>query len=114
LSDNIDLVGLFHEFGEFITNANLEIPTIFEDCKACIDLVRGAKGQIRTKQMRSRIYRTKAFLDEEKGRIVFIGTADMWADGMSKPLTQPVKFTNFASFVLGHSTTSQPVGVADK
>jgi hypothetical protein len=113
LSDNIDLVGLFHEFGEFITNANLEIPTIFEDCKACIDLVRGAKGQIRTKQMRSRIYRTKAFLDEERGRIVFVGTADMWADGMSKPLTQPVKFTNFASFILGHSTTSQPVGVAD-
>jgi hypothetical protein len=34
LSDNIDLVALFHEFGEFITNENLERPIIFEDCKA--------------------------------------------------------------------------------
>ncbi len=85
LSDNIDLVALFHEFGEFITNANLEKPMIFEDCKACIDLVHGAKGQIRTKQMRSRIYRTKAFFTEGKGTIIFVGTSDMWADGMSKP-----------------------------
>jgi hypothetical protein len=113
LSDNIDLLTLFHEFGEFISNETLEVPMIYEDCKACIDLVRGAKGQIRTKQMRSRIYRTKAFLDENKGKITFVGTSDMWADGVSKPIIQPAKFTKFASLVLGISTTSQPVGVAD-
>jgi hypothetical protein len=113
LSDNIDLVALFQEFAEFIGNESLDAPTIFEDCKACIDLVKGAKGQIRTKQMRSRIYRTKAFLDEGKGKISYVCTEDMKADGVSKPFGQPNKFASFASIVLGHSTTSQPVGVAE-
>jgi hypothetical protein len=44
-------VELFNEFSEFISNKELEIPMIYEDCKACIDLVKGAKGQIRTKQI---------------------------------------------------------------
>jgi hypothetical protein len=43
-SDNIDLVALFHEFAEFICNESLDVPMIFEDCKACIDLV-GPKGK---------------------------------------------------------------------
>jgi hypothetical protein len=46
LSDNIDLVSLFHEFTEFICDKTLVAPIIYEDCKACIDLVSGAKGQI--------------------------------------------------------------------
>jgi hypothetical protein len=61
LSDNIDLVSLFQEFAEFICDKSLVAPIIYEDCKACIDLVSGAKGQIRTKQMQSRIFRTKFF-----------------------------------------------------
>jgi hypothetical protein len=112
-SDNIDLVALFHEFAEFICNESLDVPMIFEDCKACIDLVQGAKGQIRMKQMRSRIYRTKAFLDVGKGKISFVKTADMWADGVSKPFGQPGKYASFASMVLGHSTTSQLVGIVE-
>jgi hypothetical protein len=70
LSDNIDLVALFQEFAEFICDESLDAPTIFEDCKACIDLVKGARGQIRTKQMRSRIYRTKPFLMKGKEKSV--------------------------------------------
>jgi hypothetical protein len=38
LSDNIDLVDLFHEFAEFISNEKIPVPMIYEDCKACIDL----------------------------------------------------------------------------
>jgi hypothetical protein len=101
LSDNIDLVSLFNEFTEFLCNAKIERPTIYEDCKACIDLVTGAKGQIRTKQMCSRIFRTKAFLNEEKANIAFVNTEGMWADGASKPLSQPGKYSLFAQFVLG-------------
>jgi hypothetical protein len=112
LSDNIDLLNLFHEFGEFLCNVKLQVPIIYEDCKACIDLVKGAKGQIRTKQMRSRIFRTKQFLDEKKGSITYVGTRDMRADGASKPLPQVGKFVNYADYVLGQTTTSQPVGVA--
>ncbi len=66
LSDNIDLLLLFHE--------KLDVPIIYEDCKACIDLVSGAKGQIRMKQMWSRIFRTKEFLDGKKATIVFVKT----------------------------------------
>jgi hypothetical protein len=112
LSDNIDLLNLFHEFGEFLRDDKLQVPIIYEDCKACIDLVKGAKGQICTKQMRSRIFRTKQFLDEGKGKITFIGTEDMRADGASKPLPQVGKFMDYAHYVLGQATTSQPVGVA--
>jgi hypothetical protein len=107
----MDLISLFHEFAEYICNEELEVPIIYEDCKACIDLVTGAKGQIRTKKIRSRIFRTKGFLDEQKATIVFVRTENMWADGASKPLSQPGKFLSFASFVLGESTLSQPVGV---
>jgi hypothetical protein len=112
LSDNIDLVDLFHEFAEFISNEEIPVPMIYEDCKACIDLVKGAKGQIRTKQMRSRIFRVKEFLDEDKGKITFVKTEHMWADGASKTLVQPKQFASFANFVMGEGTTSQPVGVA--
>jgi hypothetical protein len=113
LSDNIDLLDLFHEFAEFISNKKLPVPMIYEDCKACIDLVKGAKGQIRTKQMRSRIYRVKEFLNNKKGEITFVKTEKMWADGASKTLTQPKQFASFAQFVIGEkTTTSQPVGVA--
>jgi hypothetical protein len=112
LSDNIDLLNLFHEFGEFLCNVKLQVPIIYEDCKACIDLVKGAKGQIRTKQMRSRIFRTKQFLDDGKGSITYVGTGNMRADGASKPLPQVGKFADYANYVLGQTTTSQAVGVA--
>jgi hypothetical protein len=51
--------------------------------------------------MQRRIFRTKDFLDEKKGTIVFVNTENMWAVGVSKPLSQPRKYSAFASFVLG-------------
>jgi hypothetical protein len=52
----------------------------------------------------------KEFLDEKKVTIVFVKTEHVgrWA---SKPLSQPGKYSAFASFVLGDETLSQPVGV---
>jgi hypothetical protein len=74
LLDNIDLVDLFHEFAEFVSNETLPVPMIYEDCKACIDLVK--------------------FLDDKKGEITFVKTEHMCADGASKPLVRPKKFAS--------------------
>jgi hypothetical protein len=62
LSDNIDLIKLFGEFLEFVCGKEVPKPIIYEDCKACIDLALYAGGQMRTKQMRSRVFRTKESL----------------------------------------------------
>jgi hypothetical protein len=94
-----------------LCNKTVQKPIIYEDCKACIDLVQGAKGQIQTKQMRSRIFRTKSFLDDGNASIGFVKMDSMRADGASNPLSQPAKYSLFAQFVLGETTLSQPVGV---
>jgi hypothetical protein len=93
LSDNIDLLSLFHEFAEYICNEDLEVPIIStKTVRLVLILLLVQKGQIRTKQMHSRIFRTKGFLDEQKATIVFFKTENRWADGTSKPLPQPGKY----------------------
>jgi hypothetical protein len=60
--------------------------------------------------MRSRIYHTKQFLDEGKGKIVFVKTEAMWADRATKPFLQPGKCTAYASFVLGETNNKSTGG----
>jgi hypothetical protein len=101
LSDNIDLLNLFGEFLEFICNEEVEKPIIFEDCKACIDLALHAGGKIRTKQLRSRVYRCKEYFDAKEAELKYISTDEMWADGASKPLVTPKKFGDYRRVVQG-------------
>jgi hypothetical protein len=101
LSDNIDLIRLFAEFLEFIRNEKVNKLIIFEDCKACIDLAMNAGGQMRTKQMRSRVYRSKEFFDAKEAVLVYVSTERMWADGASKPLSVVKKFGDYKSFLQG-------------
>jgi hypothetical protein len=101
LSDNIDLLSLFKEFLEFICNGVVEKPIIFEDCKACIDLALNAGGQIRTKQLRSRVYRCKEYFDAKEAELRYARTDKMWADGGSKPLVVPKKFGEYRKIVQG-------------
>jgi hypothetical protein len=101
LSDNIDLIRLFREFLEFVRNEEVAKPVIFEDCKACIDLALNAGGQMRTKQMRSRVYRSKEFFDAKEAVLVYVNTERMWADGASKPLGVVKKFGDYKSFLQG-------------
>jgi hypothetical protein len=95
LSDNIDLIRLFKEFLKFIRNGEVRKPIIFEDCKACIDLVLYAGGQMRTKQMRSREYWCKEFFDAKEAELQYVSTEKMWADGATKVLVSPKKFNDF-------------------
>jgi hypothetical protein len=101
LSDNIDLIRLFKEFLEFIRNGEVSKPIIFEDCKACIDLALNAGGQMRTKQMRSHVYRSKEFFDAKEAELRYVSTDKMWADGVSKTLVVPKKFNDFRGVVQG-------------
>jgi hypothetical protein len=101
LLDNIDLIRLFKEFLEFIRNGEVRKPIIFEDCKACIDLALNAGGQMRTKQMRSRVYRSKEFFYAKEAELRYVSMDKMWADGVSKTLVVPKKFNDFRSVVQG-------------
>jgi hypothetical protein len=102
LSDNIDLIRLFAEFLEFIRNEKVKKPIIFEACKACIDLALNAGGQMRTKQMRSHVYRSKEFFDAKEAVLVYVSTEKMWAHGASKPLSVVKKFGDYKSFLQGN------------
>jgi hypothetical protein len=112
LSDNIDLVKLFGEFLEFVRGRNVPKPIIYKDCKACIDLALYAGGQMRTKQMRSRVFRLKEFFDAKEAELVYVSTEEMLADGASKPLVVPKKFGNYRSLLQGHQLLSnhKPTG----
>jgi hypothetical protein len=107
LSDNIDLIKLFNEFLEFIRGKNVPKPIIYEDCKACIDLALYAGGQMRTKQMRSRVFRSKEFFDAKEAELVYVSTEEMLADGASKPLVVPKKFGKYRSLLQGHQLLSK-------
>ncbi len=105
-SDNIDLVKLFGEFLEFVHGKKVPKPIIYEDCKACIDLALYAGGQMRTKQMRSQVFRTKEFFDAKEAELVYVNTERMLADGASKPLVIPKKFGVYRSVLQGHQLLS--------
>jgi hypothetical protein len=106
LSDTIDLIKLFGEFLEFVHGRNVPKPIIYEDCKACIDLALYAGGQMRTKQMRSRVFRSKEFFDAKEAELVYVSTEEMLADGASKPLVVPKKFGKYRSLLQGHQLLS--------
>jgi hypothetical protein len=101
LSDNIELIRLFEEFLEFVRDKKVGKLIIFKDCKACIDLALRAGGQIRTKQLRSRVYRSKEFFDAKEAELRYVSTERMWADGASKPLVVPKKFGCYKEVVQG-------------
>jgi hypothetical protein len=76
LSDNIDLLSLFGEFLEFISNEEVEKPII-----------------------RSRVYHCKEYFDAKEAELRYISTDEMWADGASKPLVTPKKFGDYRRVV---------------
>jgi hypothetical protein len=106
LSNNIDLIKLFGEFLEFVRGKKVPKPIIYEDWKACIDLAFYAGGQMRTKQMRSRVFCSKEFFDAKEAELVYVNTERMLADGASKPLVIPKKFGEYQSLLQGHQLLS--------
>jgi hypothetical protein len=56
---------------------------------------------MRTKQMRSHVYRSKEFFDAKEAELRYVSTDKMWADGVSKTLVVPKKFNDFRGVVQG-------------
>ncbi len=51
LSDNLGLVELFKEFVEFLVGRDINVPIVYQDCKAVISLVTIGGGVTRTKHL---------------------------------------------------------------
>jgi hypothetical protein len=86
LTDNLGLVELFKEFVEFLTGKAVEMPMIFQDCKAVVSLVTKGGGITRTKHLRARMNLGREVVDENRALVEYVKAEDMKADGFSKPL----------------------------
>jgi hypothetical protein len=86
LTDNIDFVELFEEFFRFVTNTDVQCPTIYQDSTSVIALVTKGGGIVRTKHLRARMYLCKEALEAKRIKVRYIHTSKMIADGLTKVL----------------------------
>jgi hypothetical protein len=86
LSDNLGLVELFKEFVEFLIGRDIDVPIVYQDCKAVISLVTIGGGVTRTKHLRARMNLGKEMVDEKRVKVEYVMAEEMKADGFSKPL----------------------------
>jgi hypothetical protein len=86
LSDNLGLVELFKEFVEFLVGRDIDVPIVYQDCKAVISLVTIGGGVTRTKHLRARMNLGKEMIDEKRVKVEYVMAEEMKADGFSKPL----------------------------
>jgi hypothetical protein len=86
LSDNLGLVELFKEFVEFLVGQEIEVPIVYQDCKAVISLVTIGGGVTRMKHLRARMNLGKEMIDEKRVKVEYVMAEEMKADGFSKPL----------------------------
>jgi hypothetical protein len=96
LTDNLGLLGLFHEFLEFLTMKKIDPLTIYQVCNAVVLLVTKGGGQTRTKHLRARMNLGKEMVDEKRAEVKHICAEGMEADGFSKPY-EPVDHKKFAT-----------------
>ena len=91
---------MFHEFIEFITNKQLDMPIIYQDSTSVISLVKERGGVVRTKHLRVRMELCKEALHEKRFNIVYMPTGQMITNCLTKALDgQP--FLQFVAALLG-------------
>ncbi len=86
LTDNLGLVELFKEFVEFVAGHEVQVPIVYQDCKAVLSLVTKGGGITRTKHLRARMNLGREMLEEKRAMMEYKKAEDMKADGFSKPL----------------------------
>jgi hypothetical protein len=100
LTDNLDMVELFREFLEFVTQKEVPAPVVYQDCNAVVTLVTKGGGKPRTKHLRARMNLSKEMVDEGKIVVVYKRAEEMEADGFSKPY-DPSKHKPFTRMIMG-------------
>jgi hypothetical protein len=99
LSDNVGFVELFHEFVSFVLNCKIGTPTVYQDNTSVISLVTIGGGVMRTKHLRTRMYLVMEALKENRVRVKYVHTSEMFADGLTKVL-DGADFDSFANKAL--------------
>ena len=94
------LVELVHEFVEFVTKKSVPTPIIYQDSTSVISLITKGGGITRTKHLRARMHLGKEACDNGSIKVIYKGTKDMKADGLSKPF-DPGEHRQFAMFIQG-------------
>jgi hypothetical protein len=86
LTDNLGLVELFKEFVEFVTGHEVQVPIVYQDCKAVLSLVTKGGGITRTKHLRAKMNLGREMVEEKRALMEYKKAEEMKADGFSKPL----------------------------
>jgi hypothetical protein len=72
LSDNLGLVELFKEFVEFLVGREIDVPIVYQDCKAVISLVTVGGGIMRMKHLRVRMNLGKEMIVEKRVKVEYV------------------------------------------
>jgi hypothetical protein len=86
LSHYIGFIELFHEFISFLVSDNLPVPIVYQDSTSVITLVTKGGGVTPTRHLRNRMHLVIEANDEQRLDIQHCNTANMIADGFTKPL----------------------------
>jgi hypothetical protein len=96
LSDNLALAELFSEFIAFVMDLTETKPLIYQDSTSVITMMTEGGVAVRTKHMRTRMHLVLEAVRQNRVEIKYIGTKEMKADGLSKPL-EGLDFVKFRS-----------------
>jgi hypothetical protein len=99
LSDHLVLVERFAEFLAFVTDSEEIKPLIYQDSTSVITMVTEGGGAVRTEYMRTRMNLVLEAVQQKRVEIGYVGTKEMKADGLSKPL-ECMDFVKFRLEVL--------------
>jgi hypothetical protein len=102
LTDNLDLVDLFHEFLSFIAGSTVEVPVVYQDSTSGASLVTEGGGITCTKHLRVWMNLCKEHLAKQCLMVCYTIMKDMAADGLSKP-TEGEDFQQFTAVVQGEA-----------
>ena len=103
-SDKLDDIMTCHEFMvEQLAHStvSMDIPALMQDNESAIMMMTEGVGSVRTKHLRTRKFRVKEYVDDDRLEIIYTPTKEMKADVLTKPL-QGTLFRRHVNDVIGN------------